>query len=217
MRWGKLTCPDTKGTGLLYSGTAGGSHHYEGGGGNYQCLTSEPANFAFGVQREDAGYIYGAEFEMWGNIPPANLPLSNQNVACAVCYVSTRGAVVMIPGTYICPAGWTREYYGYLMSERHKNRRSSFECVDASPDILPRHEGDEEREGDDEGALFHHVEPRCGSLRCRLTKSSGKSRAPCAPAETVPRTNCKLSKTRILTLIKNYYQMVLCRTNCQWF
>ena len=52
------------------------------------------------------------------------------------------------------------------MSERHKNRRSSFECIDASPDILPRHEGDEEREGDDEGALFYHVEPRCGSLPC---------------------------------------------------
>ena len=166
VRWGKLTCPDTEGTELLYSGTAAASHHYEGGGGNYQCLTSEPANFAFGVQREDAGYIYGAEFETWGNVPQASLPLANQNVACAVCYISTRGAVVMIPGTYICPAGWTREYYGYLMSERHKNRRSTFECVDNSPDILPPPEGDEEREGDDEGALFYHVEPRCGSLAC---------------------------------------------------
>ena len=166
MRWGKLTCPDTEGTDLLYNGTAANSHHIEGGGGNYQCLTSEPANFAFGRRREDAGYIYGTEFETWGNVPSSSLSLANQNVACAVCYVSTRGAVVMIPGTYVCPAGWTREYYGYLMSERHKNRRSSFECVDHSPDILPRMEGDEEREGDDEGALLYHVEPRCGSLPC---------------------------------------------------
>ena len=140
VRWGKLTCPDTEGTDLLYNGTAANSHHIEGGGGNYQCLTSEPANFAFGRRREDAGYIYGTEFETWGNVPSSSLSLANQNVVCAVCYVSTRGAVVMIPGTYVCPAGLTREYYGYLMSERHKNRRSSFECVDHSPDILPRME-----------------------------------------------------------------------------
>ena len=108
---------DTEGTDSLYNGTAANSHHIEGGGGNYQCLTSEPANFAFGRRREDAGYIYGTEFETWGNVPSSSLSLANQNVVCAVCYVSTRGAVVMIPGTYVCPAGWTREYYGYLMTQ----------------------------------------------------------------------------------------------------
>ena len=167
VRWGKRTCPDTEGTEIIYNGTAASSHHYEGGGGNYQCLTNQPTHFDLGGKggREDAGYIYGTEFEVWGNVPRASLPLTNQNVACAVCYV-TRGAVVMIPGTYICPLGWRREYHGYLMSERHKNRRSTFECVDVSPDILPQREQDVDREGDDDGALFYHVEPRCGSLPC---------------------------------------------------
>ena len=160
-------CPDTEGTETVYNGTTASSHHYEGGGGNYQCLTNQPANFdVTGGGREDAGYMYGTEFEVWGNVPPTSLRLTNQNVACAVCYIPTRGAVLMIPGTYVCPLSWTREYYGYLMSERHKNRRSTFECVDVSPDILPQSERDIDREGDDEGALFYHVEPRCGSLPC---------------------------------------------------
>ena len=51
------------------------------------------------------------------------------------------------------------------MSERHKNKRSTFECVDMSPDILPQSEH-VDREGDDVGALFYNVEPRCGSLPC---------------------------------------------------
>ena len=166
VRWGKTTCPDTEGTEIIYNGTAAGSLHHEGGGGNYQCLTSHPTNFNFSPGREEAGYIYGAEFETSVNVTPASLPLENHNVVCAVCYSATRGAVVMIPGTYICPVGWTREYYGYLMSERYKNRRSTFECVDVLPDILPRREQDIDREGDDVGALFYHVETRCGSLPC---------------------------------------------------
>ena len=43
------------------------------------------------------------------------------------------------------------------MAERFTHHRSTFECVDA------------ERVGDNhnhDGALFYHVEPRCGSLSC---------------------------------------------------
>ncbi len=38
----------------------------------------------------------------------------------------------MVPGKSSCPAGFTREYYGYLMSERvhTAHKRSTFECVD---------------------------------------------------------------------------------------
>ena len=38
--------------------------------------------------------------------------------------------------------------------------RSTFECVDVTPETVPG--------GQDnlEGALFYHVEPRCGSLPC---------------------------------------------------
>ena len=70
----------------------------------------------------------------------------------------------MIPGTYICPPNWTREYYGYLMTERsshssHKGR-TTFECVDVAPEVVAGGHDNQD------GALFHHVEPRCGSLPC---------------------------------------------------
>ena len=63
----------------------------------------------------------------------------------------------MIPGTYICPPSWTREYYGYLMAERshpgHKGR-TTFECVDAVPEFVPGGYTDQN------GVIFYHVEPQ---------------------------------------------------------
>ncbi len=54
------------------------------------------------------------------------------DIPCAVCVVPTKDLVLMVPGKSSCPAGFTREYYGYLMSERvpAHHRRSTFECVD---------------------------------------------------------------------------------------
>ena len=70
VRWGRTTCPDTEGTELVYTGRAAGSHwSHKGGGGNYQCITEEPANFAFGPGTMDASYMYGAEYQIRGNGP----------------------------------------------------------------------------------------------------------------------------------------------------
>ena len=66
----------------------------------------------------------------------------------------------MIPGTYLCPLMWTREYYGWLMTERYNHHRFTFECVDAIPEATISGYADQG------GALFYHVEPRCGSLPC---------------------------------------------------
>ena len=41
----------------------------------------------------------------------------DHNAPCAVCYASTRVAVFMLPARTSCPTGWTREDYGYLMSD----------------------------------------------------------------------------------------------------
>ena len=38
----------------------------------------------------------------------------------------------MMPAKYTCPSGWTREYFGYLMSECNNHYRSQFSCVDFS-------------------------------------------------------------------------------------
>ena len=164
IRWGRTVCPDTNDTELVYKGRAAGSHYTQtGGGSNYQCMTENPQNFDFGPGTSQASYIYGAEYETFGNVPSLSLNIHDQDVPCAVCYVAPREAVLMIPGTYICPPSWTREYYGYLMTERshpgHKGR-TTFECVDAAPEFVPGGYTDQN------GVIFYHVEPHCGSLPC---------------------------------------------------
>ena len=161
VRWGRTICPDTESTEIVYVGRAAGSHYsHQGGGGNYQCVTLQPENFAFGPGTVEASYIYGAEYEMWGNVPASSLPLHEHDVPCVVCYVATRPAILMIPGRYHCPQNWTQEYYGYLMAERFNHRHSTFECVDAKPEAAVGGHANHN------GALFYHVEPRCGSLPC---------------------------------------------------
>ena len=162
VRWGRTTCPNTTGTELVYTGRATGSlWSHTGGGSNYQCIVEDPENFDFGAGTVEASYIYGVEYQMFGNIPSSNLPLFDHDVPCSVCYVAERETVLMIPGKYTCPQNWVREYYGYLMAERsvHKGR-STFECVDVAPETITGGHANHD------GALFYHVEPRCGSLPC---------------------------------------------------
>ena len=127
VRWGRTNCPDIEGTEMVYVGRGAGKHfQHSGGGVNYQCITLEPANFDYGPGNVEHSYIYGAEYQIWGNVPSANLPLQAHDVPCVVCYVATRTALLMIPGTYICPPAWTREYYGWLMAQRHQYHGSIY-------------------------------------------------------------------------------------------
>ena len=103
--------------------------------------------------------IYGVEYDNMFYYRTARL-LDAHNVPCAVCYVATRVALLMIPGKYTCPPSWTREYYGWLMGARNSQHRSTYECVDASPQIIPGGQAAEP------GARFSNVEPRCGILPC---------------------------------------------------
>ena len=163
-RWGKSSCPQVGGTELFYSGITGGSpHSQQGGGANYLCMPRGPEfppeysttlTYRNGVQ--GLSYVYGTEYQV---------PLQgthNHNVPCAVCYVSTRPTVVMIPARASCPPTWTREYYGYLMTEQFTHHRSTFECVDEDQESLP------DSASNTNGALFHHVEASCdpGQLPC---------------------------------------------------
>ena len=156
-RWGRTTCSNTSGTQLLYAGRAAGSHYtHQGGGANYLCLPEQPqySTYTAGVQPHRA-YLYGAEYQATGG---SNGPLSSvydHNVPCAVCYASTRVAAVMIPAQYTCPSSWTREYYGYLMSAYYGHHRSTFECMDQSPQSVP------DSAADTNGALFYHTEVKC--------------------------------------------------------
>ena len=164
-RWGRTTCSNTTGTQLLYAGRAAGSFFSEkGGGANYLCLPEQPqySTFTTGVQNGRA-YLYGAEYQTGSPYPQDTGPLhsvAQHNVPCAVCYTSTRGTVVMIPARLTCPSSWTSEYYGYLMANMVGHRRTTFECVDHSPQSIPG------STADTDGALFFHTEVKCNGISC---------------------------------------------------
>jgi len=157
VRWGHTSCPIT-GAQLVYSGRAGGSHYtHRGGGADPQCLPLDPNYFKTIGGAQSYGYMYGAEYEATNLLRSGS---HSTDVPCAVCYVPTRSTVYMLPAKYTCPSGWTREYYGYLMSERHNHHRSTFSCVDYSltPVTGSFHNHN--------GFLFYPIEGVCGSLPC---------------------------------------------------
>ena len=92
--------------------------------------------------------IFGAEYDFFiGSVLDY---LMDHIVPCAQCYVPTRTAMIMIPAKTQCPSGWTREYYGYLTSDREIHKRSSFNCVDVNSEGVGS-------TGDENGALFTYV------------------------------------------------------------
>ena len=97
-RWGKSTCPEISGTEEVYFGITAGSHYtHSGSGSNNLCMSKVPE---YSLPYSGPTYktnIYGAEYEF---------PLQgshDHNIPCAVCHVSTRSAVLMIPGNTTCP------------------------------------------------------------------------------------------------------------------
>ena len=158
VRWGRTVCPSDQGTELVYSGRAGGSYYdHRGGGANHLCLPDNPDHLQFtsGVQRYT--YIYGVEYR------PHSGPLRNvlyHNVPCAVCHVTTRATLLMIPAKVNCPTNWTTEYTGYLMTERFTHYRSTYECVDKDPESVSGLNSSQS------AAYFYHVEPQCSGLSC---------------------------------------------------
>ena len=103
--------------------------------------------------------IYGTEYEH------PIVGVHDHNVPCAVCYISTRIAIVMIPAWTSCPDNWTVEYNGYLMTQASnptwpRGGRTPFECVDKAMSSLPSSSA-----GTD-GATFHHVEATCNGISC---------------------------------------------------
>ncbi len=79
-----------------------------------------------------------------------------------MCYVQFRALHLMIPARIECPTGWSREYYGYFMSETNQAGRHSttFECVDKDPDMIPG------ESASTNSSLIYHVEAGCDGLVC---------------------------------------------------
>ena len=166
-RWGKSSCPNVTGTELVYTGRAGGSYYsHTGGGANHLCMPLDP-EYTLSYKAGVAGnsFVYGAEYQ--GPLEGS----ADHNVPCAVCYASTRETVLIIPAKTSCPTAWTREYYGYLMSEGYGHQRSNYECVDEDQESIP---GSHENTN---GALFYHVEANCNGM-------------PCPPYDAAKELNC---------------------------
>ena len=162
VRWGHDQCPST--AQLVYSGRAGGPFYSQSGSGsNPQCLPMDP-NFLRSINgdQRSRAFIYGAEYETHTDITSHVHGRHHRDVPCAVCHVSNRTAVYMVPAKYTCPTGWTREYYGYLMTERTANghHRSQYTCMDIALKPVPGSSTNKD------GLLFCFVEGRCGSLPC---------------------------------------------------
>ena len=159
IRWGKSSCPNVTGTKLIYAGrTAGNHHNEEGGGSTHLCMPEVPQytlRYRPGTQRHTI--IHESEYE--GPIIGAG----NHNVPCAVCFASTRGVVLMIPAWTSCPTGWTREYYGYLMTEsstlygRTGRGRTAYECIDKDQESIPGSQANQD------GNVFYHIEASCAT------------------------------------------------------
>ena len=161
IRWGKQTCPSTAGTELVYAGRAVGSQWSSSGGtSDILCLPENPEydeDYQSGAQRFST--IHGVEYETFPGAPLGDA--RDHNVPCAVCHNTRRAGSIMIPARRSCPATWTEEYDGYLVSSYwNSGGRQSAECVDGDPDFV-RGEA-----RDTNGALFYHVEAACNGIPC---------------------------------------------------
>ncbi|XP_078574627.1 uncharacterized protein LOC144860933 [Branchiostoma floridae x Branchiostoma japonicum] len=160
IRWGRNRCPASATT--VYSGVAGGTWYGQAGGGtNYLCLPKNPqwGKYQDGFQGVTA-QMFGAEYEIQADVPFGDRSMNNHDVVCSVCHTD-HNSVLMIPARKTCPAGWYREYDGYLMASYKDHAGSKeFVCMDKQPQA--DHSGSENKDG----ALFYPTEAVCGSLRC---------------------------------------------------
>ncbi|XP_068731381.1 uncharacterized protein [Montipora capricornis] len=161
VRWGRTICPS--GAQIVYKGIIGGEwYNYQGGGANYLCLPHNPKYDKYKDGHQNAGYIYGAEYEVSDyNGDPFKRNRHNHEAPCVVCFLKSRGSMLMMPARNDCPSGWTEEYHGYLMTAYHGHKHSSdFICVDGDLEFVPGTQANKD------GALLYAVEGVCGSLPC---------------------------------------------------
>ena len=148
---------------LLHTGIVGGEYynHY-GGGANYLCLPHNPKYDRYGNGVQGGGYMYGTEYQVNGFVGTVfKRNIQDYEAVCVVCFVKSRGSMLMMPARNDCPSGWTEEYHGYLMTEHHGHRHSrDFICLDGDPEYVPGSKANRD------GALLYPVEGRCGSLPC---------------------------------------------------
>ena len=150
VRWGNISCPTELGTQLLYAGRAAGPR--SGGGTKLLCLPNNPEYLSVNspIRSNFQPQLGGVEFR--SNLD--NMNLENQNLPCSVCYTPTRSTMVMIPAWIHCPASWTKEYVGYIMTDTSTLQHV---CVDQHTEFVP---GEASQRG---GTGLYHVAVNCAT------------------------------------------------------
>ena len=157
VRWGRTTCPAN--STVVYSGyVAGKNYTHSGSGTNTLCLTDAPTWGDFNSGNQNGALLYGAEFETSGYGLSSLNSRHDYDARCVVCETA-RSTTLMVPGTQVCPSGWTLQYSGYLMGNQYQQASSEFICMDANPDLTGS-------PNNDNGTLFYPTEAECGSLPC---------------------------------------------------
>lgn len=132
-----------------------------GGGTNYLCLPENPRYGKYKDKFQKGGIVFGTVYRVKAFNPFKNRNLHDKDAPCSVCYVKTRSTKLMIPATNMCPAGWKREYNGYLMTSFRGHHASEYICVDENAEGIPRSRRSVK------GALLYPVESQCGTLPCK--------------------------------------------------
>ena len=134
-RWGNSTCP--YGADIIYSGVMAGSHYgHEGSAVDPLCIPKTLSQQYLEHHINYQGYIqlYAAKYITYGPL----LHSHGRYAPCALCQVTGHTNKIIIPSRYECPAGWRREYYGYLMAGSFSNKAATqFTCVDKSVEPIP--------------------------------------------------------------------------------
>ena len=136
---------------------AGNSFDSSGGGTEFLCLPRDVTWAEYGNSDSQNGQIYGVEYEM--PVGRAGKRVFNENAPCCLC--KTRYATtVMIPGRVSCFSGWSLQYTGYLGAGQRHYFATNYVCIDSSPETVSGGAANNDE------AIVHNVESKCGSLPC---------------------------------------------------
>ena len=138
-----------------------GTMNMEGPVTHIACLPETPQYLSQDTSATYISTIYGMEFETFGTSPPLK-DLVQTNMPCAVCYIATRSTILTIPARYTCPTGFTREYYGYMMTElnRASRHRKDTICVDKDTVVIPG------SAANTNPSVVYLMQASCNGLRC---------------------------------------------------
>ena len=114
------TCPN--GADVVYSGRAAGGRHSKTGGTTD--LPNSPQYLSQDTDNTWVAQLYGVEYEVGDSTSPyAYNSLNQADMPCVVCNANSQSQLLMVPASYTCPSGWSREYYGYMMTEAEHSGR----------------------------------------------------------------------------------------------